>query len=309
MQTLPATPSNRNAAPTLRRALEELLERTEARVDAGVRSRSTLDMQREHVALLLEHLDGDMGIDEVTTDVLDELVRVERRGRRVLADGRIKLCSGGTVRKRLSTLHAALRLQVRHRRLAEMPEWPEIPYRYVPDRRFLSVDDTLRLMDALPPHRAIWIAVARWTGQRRGDVERMTREDLQLDGSDPWVRVRSTKTHRTDGVKIYAVPALVEVLRDHWHHLEAGAHLVEPWPHVTCQISRTAERKGLPSCCAHTLRHSFFTDYVGANGFTAELLELGGWKDLTIPARVYAHALPARFRAQLELAFPPRRTP
>lgn len=311
---------NHPSQPRIDDALNVLLVRTARRVAAGVLSERTLEMQRQHVRYLLERLPAKLLVGQLTAELLEQLVAAEEKGRRVRADGKTRALSGGTVRKRLSTLHQALELQLRKGALPRLPVFPEVPYVYRPSKRRLPAHaDYLRLLLALPGARAEWLALAVWTGQRHSDVERMVREDFDPDLVDedgapaPWVMVRSWKTRRFDGFRISAAPELVRVLTPRWEQLEIGAPLVEPWPHASGQLGDTCERIGLPRLSAHAMRHTFFTWYVQANGFTPELLELGGWSTLQIPAKVYAHAQPARFREQIaktaEAALGPRRPP
>lgn len=270
----------------MRDAFRLLLQRTEHRVAAGVRSPATLAMQRQHVRYLLERVPAGTPLESLTPRRIARVLELEGRGRR-------RQLSGGTLRARASTLRQALQLA-----RGRAPRFPEIPYRYVPRAEHLpDLASYQRLRDALPLARRLWLVVATWTGQRASDVERMRREDLDCDRS--WVLVRSTKT-RKPAHRIHAAPELLRELADHWRALPVGAKLVAPWPHVSSQLTRLSERLELPRTTAHRLRHTFFTWYVAANGFTAELLELGGWKDLTIPALVYAHAAPVRLQEQIE---------
>lgn len=290
----------RGSAKTARDAFALLLDRTERRVRAGVRSPATLGMQRQHVVYLLERLGPGTAIASLTPRRLADALELEARGRR-------RPLSGGTLRKRASTLRQALEL-VRGR----APALPEIPYAYQPRREHLPDLESYRhLLAAAPPRRREWLAVALWTGQRRSDVERMVREDLDLVGRS--VVVRSWKTRRFEGVRVHAAPELLLELGPRRLELAAGAPLVTPWPSANSWLRRACLRLGLPRLTTHSLRHSFFTWYVSANGFTPELLELGGWKDLTIPARVYAHAAPTRLREQIErtdeFLVGPRRAP
>ncbi len=120
---------------------------------------------------------------------------------------------------------------------------------------------------------------------------------------------------RFAGVRVHAAPELLAELGARWRQIRPGSPLVMPWPSANSWLRRACARLGLPRLTTHSLRHTFFTWYVWANGFTAELLELGGWKDLTIPARVYAHAAPTRLREQIErthalvMGLGPRRPP
>jgi integrase len=313
MTSLPATIKENHPPPTLSDAFSLLIAHTKTRVTAGVRSPATLAMQLQHVRYFSERLGPAFPLEELTAPVLEELASTEGMGRRVRADGQTRPLSGGTVRKRLSTLHRALRLSCRNGWIEVLPEFPEVLYVYKPSKGHLpTLAEYRRLFLALPAHRREWLALAVWTGQRHSDVERMVREDFD-PRAPTWVRVRSWKTRRFDGIKIAAAAELVRVLRTRWLLLSPGARLVEPWPHASSQLGDTCARIGLPRLTAQSMRHTFFTWYVAANGFTPELLELGGWSSLKIPSLVYAHARPARFRAQIArtalAAQGPRRRP
>lgn len=276
----------RGRAKVVRHAFALLLQRTQRRVRGGTRSPATLKMQRAHVQYLLERLPGSTPLERVTPSRIANVLEREARGRRR------PLCAN-TLRKRASTLSQALELA-----RGRAPRLPEIPYRYEPRvehlQDFASYE---RLRDAVPADRRLWFVLATWTGQRYADVERMRREDLDADRRQ--VVIRSTKTKR-EPRWFHAAPELVRELADAWRALPPGAKLVTAWPNASSYLARKSRRLGLPTITAQRLRHTFFTWYVQANGFTPELLELGGWSDLTIPARVYAHAAPKRLQQQIE---------
>jgi integrase len=279
-------PGRAPRAKTIRAAFRLLLQHTTVRVLAGVRSPATLRMQRQHVEYLLERLPGRTPLHQVDARRIARVLEAEAGGRR-------RRLSGGTLRKRASTLRQALKLAG-----CRVPRFPDIPYAYQPSADYLpDFDAYQKLRDELPLERRLWFVVATWTGQRAGDVEKMRREDLNVDAG--WVRIRSSKTRRFAGARFAAAPELLRELGAHWRELPAGAKLVAAWPHVSSQLSRLSERLELPRTTAHRLRHTFFTWFVQSNGFTPELLELGGWKDLTIPAQVYAHAAPVRLQEQI----------
>jgi integrase len=279
-------------------ALKLVLLETRRRVEAGVRSRETLSMHEAHVRYLLEHVGARFPLHRLNARKVEAVLTAEARGRRTRADGSVRALSGGTLRKRACTLRRALVLSKRRGWIRRVPEFPETPYRYVPVSEHLEdLRAYARVRDSLESPRRLWFVAAVWTGQRASDVERMRREDLDVDYCA--VRIRSTKTKRA-GRWFHAAPELVRELEAHWRRLPAGAKLVPPWPHVSSQLTRLSARLGMPRLTAQRLRHSFFTWYVAANGFSAELLELGGWKDMAVPSLVYAHAAPKRLKEQIE---------
>jgi integrase len=283
MPTLQLRPAR---AKTAGAAFRLLLARTEAKVAAGVLSQATLEMQRTHAEYLLEHLAPSTRLEELTPRRIVEVLQREARGRR-------HPLSANTLKKRASTLSQALELA-----RGRAPKLPEIPYRYEPRGDHLpDFASYERLRDAVPPERRMWFVVVTWTGQRVGDAQSMRREDVDLERRS--VRIRSTKTKKTPKW-FHAAPELLRELADYLPTVPAGARLVEPWPSACTTLPKICRRLGLPHISPHGLRHTFFTWYVAANGFTPELLELGGWKDLTIPVRVYAHAAPPRLQEQIE---------
>jgi len=304
MATLP------RSRPTLADALKLVLSETRRRVEAGARSHGTLAMHRQHARYLLERA-GTLPLARLTERKVEAVLEAEARGRRKRKDGSVRALSGGTVRKRAGTLRRALELSQRRGWLREVPRFPDVPYRYQPATEHLAdFHAYARVRDALEGDRRLWFVVAVWTGQRASDVERMRREDFNADLGA--VRIRSTKTKRA-GRWFHAAPELVRELEAHWRALPPGAKLVPPWPHVSSQLTTLSRNLGMPRITAQRLRHSFFTWYVAANGFSAELLELGGWKDMTVPSLVYAHAAPKRLKEQIErthrLLMGPRRPP
>lgn len=269
-------------------------------MEAGVRSHGTLAMQRQHARYLLERT-GAIPLARLTDRKVARVLETEARGRRRLADGTVRALSGGTVRKRACTLRRALELSQGRGWLRRVPAFPDIPYRYRPAVEHLpDFAAYARMRDELEPIRRLWFVVAVWTGQRASDVERMRREDLDLELAA--VRIRSTKTKR-EARWFHAVPELVRELEAHWRTLAPDAKLVPAWPHASSGLRKLSARLGLPRITPQRLRHSFFTWYVAANGFSAELLELGGWSDMTVPSRVYAHAAPKRLKEQIERSY------
>jgi len=118
-----------NRQPGIADALHELLVRTTRRVAAGVLSPATLAMQQEHARYLLEHLPRALRVERITAELLEQLVAAEEKGRRVRADGQTRALSGGTIRKRLSTLRQALELQVLRPRAAGKVSGPDRAHR------------------------------------------------------------------------------------------------------------------------------------------------------------------------------------
>lgn len=276
---------------SLRAALNAWIDLTVERVREGVRSGHTLAMTRRHVRYF-SHAALEIPLAVLDAEAVSSVLADCARGCRILADGSCRSLSNVTLRKRASTLRAALRLARRRGWIAAVPEFPEMPARYVPRNRALDWDEYADLLRALPQHRREWIALATWTGQRAGDVHAARREDFNPAGA--WVRVRSTKTHQPAGFRIAAAPELLRILTPRWSALERGAHLVQPWPHVSSALTALTKRRGWQTITANTLRHTFFTWAVAAGGLSAEVQAIGGWTTPLMLMKVYAHAAPVR---------------
>src|SRR5262245_4613497 len=124
--TLPAFQGRR--VVSMADAFRALLMQTSRRAAADVRSSATLAMQRQHVRYWLEHIPPATRLEHLTSARLARAVEAEAVGRRELVGGHVRRLSGGTLRKRVSTLRQALELA----RPGRVPQLPEIPYRYTP---------------------------------------------------------------------------------------------------------------------------------------------------------------------------------
>lgn len=300
-----ATPFS-GASPSLRRALERLLAHTGQRVRAGVRAAGTLTMQEAHVRWLLERLGGECLLESLTSRKLHELAEQWHVSGGV--GGRP--ISLKTLAKRLSTLRRALRLAAVAGEIDRLPLFPEIglpPMR--PRLRVLkTVSELRRLMAALPQERADWVALAVWSCQRPGDVERMTWADVGF--GPPSMVIRSTKTRRPFGIRVKMPSPMVQVLRARNERLAAAGRpplpsdpIVRPWPNRSNVLPVVAVRIGLQPLSAIDLRHTGFSWMIRRTGITRAAQEWGGWSDFAMLSKYYAHALPPQLtEASDELA-------
>ncbi len=303
-------PGSTQTLPNLQDAFDSLLRLTEERVRAGIRSPATLEAVRVHVRFLLQHVSAKTHLADIDEAMVSSVLSREQVGRRVLATTEIRPIANVTLRKRASTFRHALRLAHRQGLISRVPAFPELPHRYTPRNRCLTFGELEALMAALPQHRREWVALAVWTGQRRADVEAARREDLDL--GDRSVVVRSSKTKQPP-IRIAAAAELVGALRVRYESIGPGDRLVEPWPHVSSQLTELCRRRGWARITANTFRHTFFTWAVATGGMSAEVQRIGGWTTPYMLLRVYAHAQGAQFRelvdAMSEFARGGRRPP
>jgi integrase len=275
---------------TLAEALTELLAITEQRVRDGVRSPATLGMQEAHRRWWEQVLGPARPLDQVDELVLEQLAT---RPRPRQAHARPP-AGPNTLRKRFSTLRAALELAHRRRKLERVPAFPPVLVPRPPRAPILvSAEQAERLFASLPRHRAEWYWIALWTAQHASDVERMTWADVDLSANT--MLVRNTK-NRTPELRVRIPRPLLEVLRQ-MHERDRPRPtdpLVRPWPSRKTTLPRHCRACGLPALNATALRHTCLSWIVRRTGITPSACRFAGHSSPAMMARTYAHALPAQ---------------
>jgi integrase len=292
MTTLP----NRTTTVTLSEALDELLEVTRQRVEDDVRAPATLEMQRAHGRWWLAQL-GDRRLEEVDELVLEALATLRRPPRAAHAGGR-RVWGPATLRKRLSTLRAALELQHRRRRLARVPAFPRVLVGRPP---VVAILETFAQAEAifleLPRHRAEWFWLALWTGQHASDVERMIWSEVTLQGrgrSGSTMLIRNWKNRRREGLRVPMPAPLATVLCGKWERERPRMTdpIVRPWPSRKTTLPNACRRAGTPIVNATALRHTCLSWVVRRIGITPAACAFAGHSSPEMMARKYAHHLP-----------------
>jgi integrase len=277
MTTLPKP----TATVTVAEALEELLEQTAQRVRDQVRSPATLDMQRAHRRWWEGVLGAELELDQVDEELLDQVVG-RRHGR----------AGPATMRKRLSTLRAALELAHRRRWISRVPAFPPVLAPWRPRQRFLETYQQARaLYESLPHHRALWFWLCLWTCQHASDVEAMIWADVDLARST--MLLRNTKNRRPT-IRVRMPAPLAQVLREEHarRRPRPGEPIVRPWPSRKTTLPLHCRRLGLPELNAIDLRHTGLSWAARRRGITPALCRFAGHSSPAMMARTYAHALP-----------------
>jgi integrase len=208
-----------------------------------------------------------------------------------------------TIRKRLSTLKAALELAHRRRWIPRVPAFPPVLVPWRPRQRFLETySDARRLYESLPHHRALWFWFCLWTCQHASDVERATWADIDLHAGT--VLIRNTKNRRPT-IRVRMPAPLADVLRaEHARlHPRPGDAIVRPWPSRKTTLPLHCRRLGLPELNAIDLRHTGLSWAARRLGITPALCRFAGHTSPAMMARTYAHALPPQLEevtAELE---------
>lgn len=276
---------------TLTEALGDLVVVTAQRVRDGVRSPATLEMQEAH----RRYWESIFGPTRAIED-LDELALEDLATRPKPREPHQRSPAGpATLRKRFSTLKAALELEHRRRRLGRVPAFPRLLCPRPPQPQIMiSACQARRLFESLQRHRAEWYWLALWTGQHAADVERNTWSDVDLKAGT--IIIRNTKNHLPEGVKVRAPKALLAVLREMFERDRPRPtdHLVKPWPSRKTTLPRHCLACDLPRLNATALRHTCLSWVVRSTGITPAACRFAGHSSPQMMARVYAHALPAQ---------------
>lgn len=285
------------SSPTLAEAFSDLISQTQQRAADHVRSVGTVQMQEAHARYWARELGADRPIDQIDELTLEAIASRPRLPPKHAA----RVAGPETLRKRMTTLRAALKLQCRRRRIARVPEFPVVlaPRPPVPDVLH-TYAQAMRLYESLPLHRARWYWLAIWTGQRASDVERMTWADVDLVAHT--MLIRSTKTRKPDGIKVRIPTPLYEVLVEMHAELTPRTtdRIVQPWPSRKTTLPLHCQRCGLPRLNATALRHTNLSWIASVAGITPALATWSGHASTRMLERTYVRALPARLRELTE---------
>lgn len=284
-------------ALTLRRLRSLHLSHFGDQVRRGMRSQATLSMHETTWKFILDHFGGGADAKRLSRDRLKRWIAAERLGRLVRADGTKRELSPASIRMRVSTLRAALKLAQREGLLRTLPEFPETAFRYTSRTEWLETfEDYERIMAQLSPERQAYFALLIWTWQHPSDVERMTRADIDPFSDPPWVTIRNSKNRRAP-LRVVAPAELARVFRAKFDR-ERGMgrlsdRLVSPWPARVRTLPAVCARLGLPRITATAARHTGISWAIRRLGITPAVMAWSGHASPKMIATIYGHALAA----------------
>jgi integrase len=282
--------------PTLTLALHAFQELTRQRINDGVRSLATLEMQQGHARWWAAKLGPRRPLAAIDEALLEEIATEPRT-----------TFGPETLRKRFSTLRGALGLAHRRRWIRRLPAFPQIIAPWRPRLGRLETYEQARAVaDKLPPHRALWFWIALWTGQHASDVERMTWADVgglnkrsvsagPEDGHTGCsIVLRNAKNRKVRGLRVPCPAPLARILRATYkrERPQPGSKVVLPWPSRGHTLLRACVRAGVPPVCALDLRRTCATWMVRRLGITPSVCAWFGHSSPTMMARTYARELP-----------------
>ncbi len=167
------------------------------------------------------------------------------------------------------------------------------PIRLLPEPsrriRYLSEDEERRLLAALPPHLANIARFALATGLRMANITGLEWRQVDLGRRQAWIWADQSKTRQAITVPLNE--DAVTVLRQQWgqHPTHVFIHRGQPLRHANGKAWRNAlQRAEIAEFRFHDLRHTWATRHIQAGTPIHALMELGGWRDITM-VRKYAH--------------------
>jgi integrase len=294
------SPRNRQNL-TLRRVRSLHLAHFGDQVRRGLRSPATLAMHVRTWKYIVDHFGAGADARRITRDRLKRWITRERRGRLERTDGTTHELSPASIRLRVCTLRAALKVAQREGLIRRLPDFPETAFRYRSRTAWLETfADYRRIFDALPTERREYFALLVWTWQHPSDVERMTRGDIDVTSAKPWVTIRNSKNRRPP-TKVLAPAELAEVFREKFSRegrLGSGRsqtdRLVKPWPARVRTLPAICERLGLPRITATAARHTGISWAIRKLGIAPSVIAWSGHRSPRMVGEVYGHALKAR---------------
>jgi integrase len=162
--------------------------------------------------------------------------------------------------------------------------------------RWLTKEEAVRLLQALPPHQRQPARFALATGLRQANVLGMRWADVDLDRRTAWVHADEAKGGTAIGVPLN--DEAMAVLRDELgkHRDYVFTYRRRPIARVSTKAWKNALRRaGIERFRWHDLRHVWATWHVMAGTSLGELQELGAWKTEAMVRR-YAHFAPEQLR-------------
>lgn len=195
----------------------------------------------------------------------------------------------GSINRYLATIRTILRRAER--------EWdwldkaPAIRLRPEPKRRvrWITPEEAVRLLQALPPHAADATEFAFLTGLRQANIFGLTWKQVDLNRRILWIFADQAK-----GKKDLSIPlneAAMAVIRRQQGKCSTHVFSYEGRPMKRPDSStwqRACEKAGITDFRFHDTRHSFASWHVMNGTDLHTLMELGGWSSYEMVRR-YAH--------------------
>lgn len=197
--------------------------------------------------------------------------------------------SNATINRERSFLKAVLNRAVKWGVIDKNPiqSMESLPEQHL-FNRYLSVDETLALIESCEAHIKPMIITAVYTGLRWGNV-RLLRWD-EVDPENSIINLKASKTSEL----VYPLPdpvkeELVKILRNGNPYVFVNPETCKPWANLRMAFNRAKKKAGITRPFRfHDLRHSFASNLVMAGQDLKTVQELLGHRCITTTLR-YVH--------------------
>lgn len=221
----------------------------------------------------------DMHLDEIDKPLIEQITQIR------IADG----VSNASVNRTLEVIRAILR------RAADEWEWIERApkVRMLPERqhriRWLTRDETTRLLAVLPEHLEAMVRFSLATGLRERNVTQMEWSQVDLERRVAWVHADQAKARKPIAVPLNDEAVVVLRRQLGKHRRRVFTYKCRPVDTAHGTAWRNAlKRAEIENFRWHDLRHTWASWHV-QNGTPLNVLqELGGWASYEMVQR-YAH--------------------
>lgn len=245
---------------------------------AETSGKATQETDKTHLRWLDPYLNGLM-LDEINRDMLEK----------VMAKRIADKVANSTVNRTMEIVRAVLR------KAAFDWEWldrvPRVRMLPEPKRRirWITRDESERLIKVLPDHLAAMVRFSLETGLRRANVTGLQWSQIDLIRRTAWIHPDQAKARKAIAVplSVNAVNVIREQIGKHSTHVFSyhGNSIIQ----VNTKTWRAALVKvGIKEFRWHDLRHTWASWHVQAGTPLHVLQELGGWECVEM-VRKYAH--------------------
>ncbi|MFA6109436.1 MAG: integrase [Candidatus Latescibacterota bacterium] len=157
----------------------------------------------------------------------------------------------------------------------------------------------LLLVQCTDQHLRLFVTLAAFTGLRKGELLRLTWDDVDLRRCALTVGQAKNYDYRV----IPLNPGVVQALREHPRHISSRLVLARrdggPYCDLRDGFEAALARAGLPRIRIHDLRHSFASNLVATGASLVHVKELLGHRDIST-TMIYAHLAPDQRRAAVD---------
>lgn len=238
---------------------------------------STSD-DKAHLRWVDRFLNG-LALDRINRDLLD----------RIMAERKAEGVSNATVNRTMEVVRGVLRMAA-----FEWEWFDRVPkVRMLPKAkrriRWITRDESDRLIAAVPDHLAAMVRFSLETGLRRANVTGLQWSQVDLARRTAWIHPDQAKARRAIAVPLSAAAVIVIREQIGKHETHVFSYREKPVRQVNTKAWRGAlARVGITDFRWHDLRHTWASWHVQAGTPLHVLQELGGWECVEM-VRKYAH--------------------